>query len=271
MSSTTQDRLSPAQAEAYLRRIAIDAPAGPGLDALTRLQLAHLQTVPFENVAIFAGRSVTADNNWTYSKVVDQNRGGWCFEVNGAFAQLLEALGFRVQRLAAAVLLDGPNKIVDHLVLEVMLDQPYLVEVGFGDDAPIVPLPLNVVGPIETRCGAFEFVQSPQGTTLTQIVDGVPEARYRFKRVNHQPGDFEPASMRLQSDPELHWSTKPFATRLVDDRGTRLTLVRDALKTRRHDVTTEVPVAAHDWNDVLFEYFGIVESVPPEALERRPD
>lgn len=263
--------LSPSDTHAYLSRIGIDAPAGPGLDALTRLQLAHLQAVPFENLAIFAGRSVTADNNWTFSKVVDQVRGGWCFELNGAFAQLLEALGFTVHRLAAAVLLNGPTKIVDHLVLEVVLDQPYLVEVGFGDNAPIVPLPLQAAGPIETRCGTFEFLNSPQGTTLAQIVDGVPEARYRFKRVNHDQADFEATSMRLQSDPTLHWSTSPFATRLLDDKGTRLILTRDRLKTRRGDEITEEPVDPHEWNDVLFEHFGIVESVPPEALERRPD
>ena len=265
------ETLSPGDVDAYLRRIGIDAPAGLGLDSLTRLQLAHLQAVPFENLAIFAGRSVTTDNMWTFSKVVDQVRGGWCFEVNGAFAQLLEALGFTVQRLAAAVLLGGPNKIVDHMVLEVVLDQPYLVEVGFGDNAPIVPLPLQAAGPIETRCGTFEFLNSPQGTTLAQIVEGVPEARYRFKRVNHQPGDFEPASMRLQDDPTLPWSSSPFATRLLDDKGTRLTLTRDRLRTRRGTETVDEPIDPADWNDVLFEHFGIVEQVPPEALERRPN
>lgn len=262
--------LSPPDLQAYLRRIRIDAPAGPGLDALTRLQLAHLQAVPFEALAVFAGRSVTTDDRWTFSKVVDQGRGGWCFEVNGAFAQLLEALDFTVRRLPAAVLLGGPNTMVDHLVLEVELDQPYLVEVGFGDNAPIVPLPLQASGPIETRCGTFEFLDSPQGTTLAQIVDGVPEPRYRFKRVNHSMLDFEPSSQRLQSDPALHWSTSPFATRLLDDQGARLILTRDKLKTKRLGATTEEPVDPHDWNDVLFEHFGIIESVPPEALERRP-
>lgn len=263
--------LSNSDLHAYLQRIRIDAPAGVGLDALTRLQLAHLQAVPFENLAIYAGRSVTTDDNWTFSKVVDQHRGGWCFEVNGAFAQLLETLGFTVRRLAAAVLLDGPNKVVDHLVLEVELDQPYLVEVGFGADAPITPLPLNTAGPIETRDGTFEFLNSPEGTTLAQIVDGVPSARYRFKRVAHSPSDFEPASMRLQSDTSLHWSNKPFATRLLDDRGSRITLTRARLSTRRDGQTTHVAVPPAEWNDLLFDQFGIVESVPPEALESGPD
>lgn len=258
--------LDPNQLQAYLDRIRIDAPAGPGLDSLTRLQLAHLQAAPFENLAVYAGRSVTTDNNWTYSKIVDQHRGGWCFELNGAFAQLLEALDFSVQRLGAAVLIGGPNTMVDHLVLEVMLDQPYLVEVGFGDDAPIVPLPLQAAGPIETRCGTFEFLNSPQGTTLTQHVDGVPEARYRFKRVNHDPADFEPASQRLQNDTTLHWSQRPFATRLIDDQGSRVSLGPRNLKTTRRGQVERQPVAPQDWNDVLFEHFGIVEAVPPEVL-----
>lgn len=263
-------QLADADVEAYLRRIGIDRPAGVGLDALTRLQLAHLQAVPFEALAVFAGRSVSTDDRWSFSKVVDQQRGGWCFEINGAFAQLLEALGYTVRRLGAAVLLGGPATLIDHLVLEVELDRPYLVEVGFGDNAPIEPLPLDRRGPIETRFGTFEFLDSPQGTTLAEVVDGVPEARYRFKRVSHAMADFEPASERLQSDPTLSWSTSPFATRLLDDRGTRLTLTRDKLKTKRPDGTTAVPVDPHDWNDVLFEHFGIIEAVPPEALARQP-
>ena len=110
--------LSGEELDAYLQRIGIPDPGVPSLQALTRLQLAHLQTVPFENLAICAGRSVTTDNAWTFSKIVDQQRGGWCFEANGAFAQLLEALGYHVQRLGAAVLLGGPTTIIDHLVLE---------------------------------------------------------------------------------------------------------------------------------------------------------
>jgi len=269
-----RDSLTAQQTSDYLARIGIDPSAlvgAPSLELLTRLQLAHLQTVPFENLAIYAGRSVTTDNNWTYSKIVDQQRGGWCFEANGAFAQLLEALGFGVQRLGAAVLLAGPTKIIDHLVLEVMLDQPYLVEVGFGDDAPIVPVPLQAAGPIPTRCGTFEFLNSPQGTTLAQLVDGVPEARYRFKRVAHTPADFEPASQMLQNDPTLHWSSKPFATRLLDDQGTRITLTRAKLSIKRDGNTETAAIAPGDWNDVLFEHFGIVEAVPPEALESRPN
>jgi len=257
------------QKQAYLDRLEVPVEQPPSLQALSQLQLAHLKAVPFENLDVFAGRPVDVTNEWTYSKVVAKRRGGWCFELNGAFAQLLESLGYHVLRLGAAVLLNGPTKVVDHLVLEVSLDQPYLVEVGFGDNAPIEPLPLQASGPIQTIDGTFEFLNSPQGTTLAQIVDGVPEARYRFKRVNHAPSDFASASTRLQTDRTLHWSTAPFATRLIDDAGTRLTLTRDRLKTRSTNTTTEEPVSPLDWASVLADRFGIVDQVPPEALERR--
>lgn len=222
--------------------------------------------MPFENLDVFAGRGVRTDDAWSYDKVVTKRRGGWCFEINGAFAQLLESLGFEVRRLAAAVLLDGPNAVVDHLSLEVMLDQPYLVEVGFGDDSPIRPLPLQRSGPLDGGVGMFEFMASPQGTTLAQLVNGVPEARYRFKRVSHEMVDFDPASRRLQDDPTLPWSAKPFATRLIDDDGTRITLTRSTFKTRTGDKVIRVPVAAEDWNDVLLEHFGLCESFTPHDL-----
>ena len=56
----------------------------------------------------------------------------------GAFAALLEGLGFEVRRLGAAVIRRGPNDVIDHLTLEVSAPgtggfAPHLVDVGFGD------------------------------------------------------------------------------------------------------------------------------------------
>lgn len=263
--------LNDRQVDSYLERIGLSSAGAPSLEQLTTLQLAHLQTAPFENIRIAAGNPVRTDDEWTFGKVVEQRRGGWCFELNGAFAQLLEALGYTVRRLGAAVLLTGPTTVIDHLVLEVSglqhdPTESYLVEVGFGDQAPIEPLPLAQAGPIETRDATFEFLASPQGTTLAEVVDGTPEARYRFKRVSHQMSDFSAISEHLQSDPELHWSRKPFATRLLDDAGSRITLTHHGLKTRRNGVVTEESVAVEEWHRVLAEQFGIDETVPLELL-----
>lgn len=263
-----QAGVMPRDVDAYLKRIGWDGPIAHDLDTLTRLQLKHLQAVPFEALEVYAGRAVKADDDWAWNKIVERKRGGWCFEANGAFAVLLEELGFSVQRLGAAVLLGGPSTLIDHLVLEVMLDESFLVEVGFGDQAPITPLPLQRAGPIETLGGTFEFLPSPQGTTLAQHVDGVPEARYRFKRVNHRLTDFQPASDLLSGDPTMHWSTSPFATRLLDEHGTRITLTRRGLKIDGGGEVERTDVAPEEWNDLLAEHFGISEAFAAEDLDR---
>lgn len=250
--------LTPDMTDRYLARIGLDAAPPVARDGLTVLQRAHLTTVPFENLDVFDGIRVRTDLEWSFDKIINHRRGGWCFEVNGAFGALLEALGFAVVRLGAAVLLDGPSVIVDHQTLEVVIDKiPYLVDVGFGDSFAS-PLELNATGPQDGHTGTFEFIASSQGLTLTRHDDdGVPVPQYRFKRTVRDLADFDEASDRLQSDRSLHWSEKPFATRLIDGGPERITLLRNRLKYSGPEGTTEEPVDSSEWDDVLQSRFDI--------------
>ena len=240
---------------AYLEHIGYAGLTHPTLETLTALQHAHLTAVPFENLDVVAQVPVSTDTDTVVAKVLS-GRGGWCFENNGAFAWLLEQLGFRVRRLGAAVLRGGPQVEIDHLAIEVQLDRPYLVDVGFGDSF-IAPLRLDSDHPQRDDRGEWELLPSRQGTTLAEIVDRVPVAQYRFKRVDHHMHDFEPASQKLQADAEGHFRTKAFATRLLGSGADRVTLLHDRLKLRRDNDLIETPVAAADWNAALAEWFGI--------------
>jgi N-hydroxyarylamine O-acetyltransferase len=252
--------LSEIDLAAYLARIGLaDAPS-VDLDGLTTLQQAHLTNVPFENIDVFDRVPVRTDLAWSVDKVVNRLRGGWCFELNGAFSALLTALGFDVALLGAAVLLDGPTALIDHLTLEVRLDRSYLVDVGFGESF-IRPLDLNAAGPQDGGAGVFELIPSSQGLTLTRHdALGVPEPQYRFKRMNHQLSDFDEASTRLQEDRTLSWSQKPFATRLVSGGPERITLLSNRFKTVTPTSVDEQPVASADWNRVLRDRFAITRS-----------
>ncbi len=247
----------PLDVAAYLRRIGFNDTVAIDLPTLAALQLAHMATVPFENLDVAARTPVRTDLEWSLDKIVHRGRGGWCFEVNGAFSALLDTLGFDVRLLGAAVLLDGPNKIVDHLTLEVTLDRPYLVDVGFGESF-IQPLDLTRSGPQPGGTGTYEFMASPQGTTLTCHDDsGIPVPSYRFTRVSRTLEEFTPASNLLSSDPQLHWQNKPFATRLIDAGPDRITLLKDRVKIVVDDQQSETPVSLKDWDDVLRANFGI--------------
>ena len=216
---------------------------------------AHLATVPFDNLDVYAGRPVSVDPALSVAKIVDRNRGGWCFELNGAFAALLDELGFPVLRLGAAVLLGGPTTVIDHLCLEVALDQPYLVDVGFGDSF-CRPLALNRRGPQDGGTAVFELIDSAQGLTLTRHDrDGVPVAQYRFRRVGLVMDDFAPASERLRTDPDTHWRQRRFATRYLDGGPDRVTLIGDELKLDRAGERSVTPVADDRWDATFREWF----------------
>ncbi len=126
--------------EAYLRRIDYrESPTPdidhPSIDLLRSLHRAHLLTVPFENLDIHLGRKIVCDESRILHKIVNEHRGGFCYELNGAFAALLRELGFRVTLLSAQVAhQDGSfGQEFDHLALRVDLEEPWLADVGFGD------------------------------------------------------------------------------------------------------------------------------------------
>lgn len=247
----------------YLGRLGFHTTPSSDLDGLAALQRRHLTTVPFENLDLVVGGGVPHDRERAVDKIVGDGtsrRGGWCFENNGAFGWLLEALGFDVTLLGAAVLLDGPSTAIEHLALEVAGGtgalEPHLVDVGFGQ-GPDVPIALNRPGPQPGGHADYQLLASPQGTTLAELVDGVPAARYRFKRVAHDFDDFAAVAATMASDPDRFWSSKPFATRLLDDGPDRVVLTHDQLKVRRSGVWHSDAVAEADWPTALLHWFGI--------------
>lgn len=128
----------------YMDRLGVDAVGRvPDLVLLTELQRSHLVAVPFENLDVYHRRPVRTDVSWSVPKITRHGRGGWCFELNGAFGWLLRQLGFRVDYVSCRVRGDdgwGPD--LDHCALLVHLDDTrWFVDVGFGDCC-MVPIPL---------------------------------------------------------------------------------------------------------------------------------
>jgi N-hydroxyarylamine O-acetyltransferase len=127
--------LSATEISAYLSRLAMDSPTRADLGALVQLQRAHLLHVPFENLDIHGGRPIVLEIPALFDKIVTRGRGGFCYELNGLFAQLLTGLGFTVTLLSAGVAkadgVFGPP--FDHLLLRVDLVRSYIVDVGFGE------------------------------------------------------------------------------------------------------------------------------------------
>lgn len=250
--------------DAYLARIGYDGARTPSLEVLRALQLAHVRTVPFENLDVFARTGVRVDRKWSIPKVVDRRRGGWCFELNGAFSALLDALGFAVTLHSGQVDLGsgaglGPG--LDHLVLIVALrGRRWLVDVGFGDSA-LAPLDLAAAEPQDGVSGRYRISTLDAGVVemSEEQPDGSWTRQLRVDLTPRQLDEFAPRSTYLQTEPGLTWTTKRFATRATDAGGAgRVWLFADRLKSRAADgATTETPVDPGDWDAALWEHFGM--------------
>ncbi len=127
--------------ESYLDRIAYTGGLTPNLLNLNQLHLAHLQKVPFENLDISLGRRINLKLPAILDKIVNQRRGGFCYELNSSFAWLLSEIGFNVNLLSARTydgIKLGPE--FDHMLILVTTEQAVIADVGFGDSflLPIV-------------------------------------------------------------------------------------------------------------------------------------
>lgn len=145
----------------YLDRIGYREPARPDLATLKGVHKAHAESIPYENLDVQLGRPVTRSAADAFDKIVTRRRGGWCYEMNGLLGWALEEIGFKVTRLAGAVMREasGDEAIGNHLVLLVDLDGPWIADAGFGDGL-IEPIPLAEgpfkVGPLACRLTAIE-------------------------------------------------------------------------------------------------------------------
>jgi N-hydroxyarylamine O-acetyltransferase len=131
--------------EAYLARTGYTGRLDPSLATLQGLHLAHATSIPFENLDILLGREISLELDALESKLVAGRRGGYCFEHNTLFSAVLESLGFDVSRLAARVRF-GSTAIRprSHMLLSVNVDgQPWLVDVGFGGEGLLYPIPIR--------------------------------------------------------------------------------------------------------------------------------
>jgi N-hydroxyarylamine O-acetyltransferase len=140
--------------EGVLERIRYTGPREPTEETLRLLQNAFLEAVPFENLDIHRGRRISLDSSRIYEKIVTRRRGGFCYECNGLFAELLVSIGYEVSRVSARMVLGGRiGREFDHMPLLVSLDRDYLTDVGNGQS---VRDPLPLAG---QECSEAEHIQ----------------------------------------------------------------------------------------------------------------
>ncbi|MFE0672296.1 arylamine N-acetyltransferase [Streptomyces sp. NPDC058867] len=270
--------MNSAEVDAYLNRLGVDRPAWPTVDVLRELHVRHLQTVPFENLSIHLGEEIVLEEKRLLDKVVGARRGGFCYELNGAFGALLGALGYEVALLAGRVY-GGDGRLgipYDHLALRVRTVDggEWLADVGFGAHSHF-PLALEARGAQEDPGGVFRIVEAgpdeagvrgghqvPEAADLDVEMNGRPE--YRLETRPRVLRDFVAGAWWQSTSPASHFRRSLVCSRVTEDGG-RITLSGRTFKTTAADGTKEERELGTD-EEVLTVYrerFGIeLERVP---------
>ena len=242
---------------AYLNRIDYDGSLEPSADVLQELHHAHILTVPFENLDIHLGRPIVLNEEHLFDKIVRHRRGGFCYELNGLFAALLQELGFEVDLLSAGVYdngIFGPE--FDHLILRVRLEEDWLADVGFGDSFR-KPLRLYETGKQVQASVPYRIEhQSPMWKLAS--MDGLGEWRnsYHFSLKSRTLSDFRDMCHYHQTSSDSLFTQKRLCTRATLDG--RITLSEMRLIITKDGQRTEQTLAdEEEYLSALDHHFGI--------------
>jgi N-hydroxyarylamine O-acetyltransferase len=192
--------------EAYLARIGWPGGAPRAdratLDALLALQAA---AIPFEGIGALLGETPELVPEALHGKLLARPRGGWCFEQNTLLATALEALGFRVTRLAARVVFGAPPGRMmprTHMALRVDLPEgPVLADAGFGVATPTRALPLAGATEMATPHERFRWRPHALGQMLQAELDEAWTDLYLLGLEPVQDVDLEDANWIVANRP----------------------------------------------------------------------
>ncbi len=255
-------------ATAYLRRIGVTADVAANAVGLAALHQAHQLSVPFENLSIHLAEPISLAEEDLVAKIVRSRRGGFCYELNGLFALLLESMGMRVSRLAARVHGEkGLGPPFDHLALAVRPPDgsgPWLADVGFGSHS-VYPLRLDSRSEQDDPAGTFLLADADDGD-VDVVKDGQPQ--YRVEMRARSLADFAPTCWWQQTSPLSHFTAATICSQLTADGRVSVagrTLIRTSggTRTKRELDTDEELLAAYR------DLFGLVLSDVPAAPATR--
>jgi arylamine N-acetyltransferase len=264
--------------DAYLDRLGVEAEP-PSFEALRELHRRQVERVPYETFWIQSGERWSVDPHESLRRIALDGRGGYCYHLNGALAEVLDTLGYRVDRHIGSVTASGmpaSEAAANHLVLTVRdlptTDNPdgaWYVDAGLGD-ALHEPLPLE----------PGTYLQGP----FQLVLERPPRTASTWRLVHDRAGGFESMSwdqspvttMDVFADRHEWLSTSPssgFVRVAMAERryATHVDVIRGLVRIQvgAGDGENQIYTRRDDWFSVLADDFGIrFDASAPEAVDR---
>lgn len=258
----------PSLRDAYFARIGYGGEAKPTLAVLESLHRLHPGAIPFENLDPFLDRPVLITPDAVAAKLVGGRRGGYCFEQNSLFHDVLAGLGFTVAPRAGRVIWNAgagaPRPALTHRITKVSLPEgDYLADVGFGGQSPTAPLLIAPDMEQRTLHGRYRFLLTDGVYELQMRTSDGWRGMYRFADEVQEAADFEVANWFTSTHPRSRFRQNLVGARVVGD--TRINLLNRTVTTWPKDGASETRVLTGpaDLERLLVETYGLV--LPADA------
>ena len=241
----------------YFARIGYRGEPAADLATLNALMRHQLFAIPFENLDVQAGKIVSLVPEEIVEKLLERNRGGYCYEVNGIFCMALEALGIAHRFVAARPMFYPVRRPKTHMAVVATLDgRDWLCDLGFGSYGIRQPLALDTLD-VEVAQDDDRFMLTMNGCeyVLKALVGGEWIDQYGFDLSPQEWIDFMPANYLNSTHPEAIFVQKLLVVRHTP--AGRAILFGDTLKTVSQGEVQQRTVAAEELDRVLADVFGL--------------
>ncbi len=259
---------------ALSERIGVPNSEGNSLLALEHLRAAFSMAIAYENLSVLSEASVSLMPIDVLTKFA-QKRGGYCFELNTAFAALLRRQGVDPKMHLGRVWLRDPEQVPPRNhgtnVIEIE-ERTYIADVGFGARAPRCLIPLFDFGTeIDDGDALGEPIRVIEdndfGVMIQRRIEGFWSNQYSLELEPAYPSDIDAANHFQASSHTSHFRHHLFVGRFTING-------RDGLFDNRlthrigSDTETRIISSFEEMYSVLEEIFDIDPAGHEQAIEQ---
>jgi len=256
--------------QAYLDRINYRGPTDISLKTISALQEAHLSSVPYENLDIIAGKHNSLAPGSLYERIVLNRRGGYCFELNGLFAWLLEKLGFELVEYFGRWLKYEPIEIpmCRHRIPRVEIaGKSYIADVGLGHFGSRWPLLLEEGLEQDQDGEKFRIVRHEKmGWIVQDFYKGIWGNVFSFSEDPKQPIDYLQPHWYCTTHPDSIFKNSTMVYIRTPEGRNTIFDVTDIITGEKvpqfrifkgNTMETFIPRTQQEYKDALKKYFGV--------------
>jgi N-hydroxyarylamine O-acetyltransferase len=187
----------------YFKRIKLAKTSAPTIEFVREMMQQHLFNIPFENLDVQAGKIVSLEPEHIVDKIVHQNRGGYCYEVNGLLALALQKMGISCYFTAAHSMTYGTRRPRTHLVIIAKIEgNSYLLDTGFGSHGIRLPMDLSATNQTIVQDGnTYKLEKKGSDFNLHALVHDTWLPQYSFKKQVYEYIEFSLANYYNSTHP----------------------------------------------------------------------